>query len=150
MQREDHPKSRIFPFGDATRNVHYEKFERRAGLSPKVHEDMLTGHYLLTVDRLPHTDLLLMESSIVLERSRFVFWFVADPTTPYLALSCFSDPALSFEDIPSSPAAVTEQRIDAAEVPFSSRSFMTRSNLTDIRVLCLVAICKIVRSHPRI
>jgi len=138
-------KSRIFPFGDTMRNIYYEKSQRCTSLPSKVLVDALIDHYLLTVDRLfPLLD------EFTLKEELKDFWRDPDSVSDswltqlylILALSCFSKPALPFEGIPGGPTAIAERCIDAAEVTFSTRSFMKRSNLTDIRVLCLITLCK--------
>jgi len=145
------PKPRIFPFGDAMRSIHYEKSRRCADLPPKMVVDMLTDHYFLAVDKLfPLLDTLTFKEELE------SFWNEPDSVSDawlaqlylILALSCYSSPASSLEGIPGGPAAFAKRCIDAAEVTFSTRSFMKRTDLTDIRVLCLIAICKMSDLTP--
>jgi hypothetical protein len=153
------PKGRIFPFGDVHRNIHYDKATRCSSLPSASVVETLVDRYLVTVDKLfPLLDPIGIKDELQ------DFW--RDPGSVsdewlaqlylILSLSCYSHPGSSLEDVDMGSATekfegenfMGETFMDAAESCYSTRSFMKRTKYTDIRVLCMIAIAKIIHLIP--
>ena len=145
-------KPRIFPFGDSFRNLYYDRASRHASLPSKALVEALVDHYLVTIDKLYP----LLDPVRIKEELRD-FWNdpdkVSDPWLAQLylilALSCYCKPLSLFEGVDDTPSALSERCLEAAETCYSKKSaFIKRTNYTDLRILCMVAIAKMVDVLP--
>lgn len=155
------PKRRIFPFGDVHRNIHYDKATRCSSLPSASVVGTLVDHYLVTIDKLfPLLD------PVGIKEELQNFWRNPESVSDewlaqlylMLSLSCYSHPGSSLEGVNEDSAALEERFegensmgerfMDAAESCYSTRPFMKKSKYTDIRVLCMIAIAKIIEIIP--
>lgn len=110
--------------------------------------ELLVHHYLVTIDKVfPLLDPVRIKEEL------HDFWkdqnSVSDPWLAQLylmvALGCFAHPTSSFEGIDMDSTTIQNRCLDAAEACYgTTRSFMKRANYTDMRVLCMIAIAKMV------
>jgi len=145
-------KPRIFPFGDSFHNIYYDRATRHASLPSKALAEALVSHYLVTIDKLyPLLDPVRIKQELQ------EFWndpgSVSDAWLAQLymilALSCYSKPVSLFEGVDDTPSALLERCLEAAEACYTTRSaYFKRTNYTDLRILCMIVIAKMVDVLP--
>ncbi|KAF2427390.1 hypothetical protein EJ08DRAFT_699617 [Tothia fuscella] len=137
---------RPFPFGDSGASRTSSALDRLSYLPDRQLAEQLIDSYSNTFDR---SFPLLDPDDFRAELTNF--WVRPDTVSDawlsqlymILALGCYSSPNISFQDVVGGASGLAERFIDGAEMNFMARNhFMTKPDLTSLRVLCLLCIGK--------
>jgi hypothetical protein len=137
---------RPFPFGDSGLNSGISALPRLSFLPERGLVEQLVDNYFNTFER---SFPLLCADEFRIDFDSF--WNCPDAVGDawlsqlymMLALSCFASPTISFQDVPGGHVGLSERCIDGAESALMNRGqYMTKPNLTTLRVLCLISIAK--------
>jgi hypothetical protein len=137
---------RAFPFGDGTTNSSLLNTNPFSYLPQREILTALISQYFITFDKIFP---LLDEQEF--KREYMAFCDAPDGVSKawiaqlfmMIALSCHTNPQLPPSAIPGGPRAFSQNCIDAAEIAFLSRgNYLSKPTLTDIRVMCMIAIAK--------
>jgi len=138
---------RSFPFGDSI-NTGLPSLPRLSFLPPRYLVEQLVDNYLHTFER----SYPLLDSA-GFKRELSSFWNQPDAIEDgwlallymVLALSCYASPSIWFLEVPGGYLGLAKRCIDGAEAAFLMRGmFMTKPDLTSLRVLCLLSIGKLL------
>jgi hypothetical protein len=137
---------RAFPFGDSGVNAALLGISRLSFLPPKPFTEKLVEQYLSTFEK----------NYPLLDRDEFkdelvIFWSCPDTVDDawlaqlymMLALACYANPSLPPQEVEFNFAFSSARCVDGAEAALLRKgSFMTKPDLTTLRVLSLLAIAK--------